>query len=185
MPMTRHPARRELLARIHAIVEARQSGEEVSYLENCAREEEKWRLIHALLEQCPFPTSARRKRSDQWRDAFARVRDIREPEFHAWILLQVEVAANIERGVREMRPRKSGPCYPQILEYARQRHVKAQKILAFARDGEREGGVNAVDGDWHETTLNILRKAGREYQPYDHAGHEEVPWPVSPRREKG
>jgi len=184
MPLSRTPERRDLLARINAIVDAQETGGELAYLDACAREAEKWRLIHALLEQCPFPARESLPRSAQWREAYDKVRAIRDREFHAWILLQIEVAANIERGVREMRPRKAGPCYPQILEYARQRMVKAEKILAFATDGQKEGGVNAVDGGWHDTTLKILKKAGREYDPYDHAGHEEVPWPVRPGRKK-
>ncbi len=183
MTIARTPARRALLERINAIA-ARQEeeGGDIPYLEACRLEEEKWRLAHELLSQSPFATREHLGRSDQWRAAYDRVRAIRDGEFHAWILLQIEVAANIERGVREMRPRKSGPCYPQILEYLRQRHAKAEKILVFATEGQQQGGVNAVDGGWHDTTLKILKKAGRRYDPYDHAGHEEVPWPVKPRR---
>ena len=182
MSIFRTPAAREALRRIRDI-RARQEGEELPYSENCRLEAEKWRIIHELLAAHPFPDRRLARRSEQWREAFARVRDIAEDELHSWLLLQVEVAANIERGVREMRPRKAGPCHPQIEEFARQRLAKAEKILAFATEGERAGGVNAVDGNWHETTLNILKKAGRAYDPYDHAGHEEVPWPA--RRRKG
>ncbi len=178
MTLFRTPASREILSRINEIVDAQESGDSVDYLETCRREAEKWRLIHQLVEAHPFSTRERLKRSQQWREAFDRVRDIRDREFHAWILLQVEVAANIERGVREMRPRKSGPCWPQIVEYARQRMVKAEKILTFASEGVKSGGVNAVDGDWHQKTTEILKKARRKYQPYDHGGHEDIPWPV-------
>ncbi len=177
MSIFRTAAAREALRQIRDIC-ARQEGEEIPYAENCRLEVEKWRFVHELLAAHPFPTRQRLARSEQWREAFARVRDIAEDELHSWLLLQIEVAANIERGVREMRPRKAGPCHPQIVEFARQRLAKAEKILSFATEGEREGGVNAVDGDWHERTLNILKKAGRAYDPYDHAGHEEVPWPV-------
>ena len=178
MTLFRTPASREILSRINEIVDAQESGDSVDYLEACRREAEKWRLIHQLVEAHPFSTRERLKRSQQWREAFDRVRDIRDREFHAWILLQVEVAANIERGVREMRPRKAGPCWPQIVEYARQRMVKAEKILTFANEGVKSGGVNAVDGDWHQKTTEILKKARRKYQPYDHGGHEDIPWPV-------
>ncbi len=178
MTLFRTPASREILCRINEIVDAQEGGDSVEYLEACRREAEKWRLIHQLVEAHPFPTRERLKRSQQWREAFDRVRDIRDREFRDWILLQVEVAANIERGVREMRPRKAGPCWPQIVEYARQRMVKAEKILVFASEGVKSGGVNAVDGDWHQKTTEILRKARRKYQPYDHGGHEDIPWPV-------
>ncbi len=179
MSLFRTLSAREKLARINTIVEMQEAGESVSYVDNARREVEKWQLIVDLLEAHPFPTRERLKRSDQWREAHALVRDIRDREFNDWILLQVEVAANIERGVREMRPRKPGPCHPQILDYARQRLRKAEKILHFAEAGEREGGINAVDGDWHQKTTEILRKARRRYQPYDHGGHEDIPWPTS------
>ncbi len=179
----RTQAAREKLARVNEIVALQEGGAPVSYIDNARLEVEKWRLIVELLEMHPFPTREILKRSEQWREAFARVRDIRDREFCDWILLQIEVAANIERGVREMRPRKPGPCHPQLVEYARQRLRKAEKILQFAEAGEREGGINAVDGDWHRKTTEILRKVKRRYQPYDHGGHEDIPWPSSVEEE--
>ncbi len=178
MSLFRTMAAREMLQRINEIVDLQESGTALSHVDSARLEVEKWRLILELLEAHPFPTRETLRRSDQWRDAFARVREIRDREFCDWILLQVEVAANIERGVREMRPRKPGPCHPQLVEYARQRLQKAEKILRFAEEGEKSGGVNAVDADWHQKTTEILQKARRKYQPYDHGGHEDVPWPV-------
>jgi hypothetical protein len=178
MSLFRTMAAREKLARIHEIVSLQESGAVSGYVEAARLEVEKWRLILELLQAHPFPTRTHLRRSEQWRDAFGRVREIRDREFCDWILLQVEVAANIERGVREMRPRKPGPCHPQLVEYAAQRLRKAEKILHFAEEGEKSGGVNAVDADWHQRTTEILQKARRKYQPYDHGGHEDIPWPV-------
>ena len=170
-------SRRTLLEKIKTIVRQHENGDDEDYQGSCCREFEKWCLIHQLLRLCPFSISERLPRSEQWRRAHNHVRDISDREFLDWILLQVEVAANIERGIREMRPRTPGPCYPQILNYARQRMVKAEKILAFACDGGRDG-IFAVDANWHNKTTQILKKSGRKNTPYDHGGHEDVPWPV-------
>ncbi len=49
------------------------------------------------------------------------------------MLLQVEVTRNIERGVRDLRPRKIGPCHALLLEYVRDRKRKALAVHKWAR----------------------------------------------------
>ncbi len=130
----------QLICEIRDIVDRLQNeGTELKYIEQCELEFAKWRKMHKLVHASPFHTNRRLKRSDQWRDAINRIRDIGEPELFNWCLLQLEVAANIERGIREMRPRKNGPCYELILEYVSDRKRKALAVLHFAIEGEKHG----------------------------------------------
>lgn len=92
----------------------------------------KWRMIHKHLHAHPFPTKARAKRSEQWRDAAQYIRGMDDMDVLDWVLLQAEVADNIERGIREMRPRKNGPCHGLLLEYVRDRKRKALAVHKWA-----------------------------------------------------
>ncbi|MBL4691554.1 MAG: hypothetical protein JKY68_08880 [Rhodospirillales bacterium] len=98
----------------------------------------KWRLIHKYFHAHPFPMNTRLKRSEQWRDTLQYVRDIGDLEVLDWVLLQAEVAGNIERGIREMRPRKGGPCHALLLEYVRDRKRKALAVYKWARAADED-----------------------------------------------
>lgn len=135
---------------------------------------EKWRLIHKYIHQNPFATRARLPRSEQWREAANRIRDLGELELLDWALLQAEIAGNLERGIQDMRPRRKGPCYGLLLEYVANRKRKALAVLHFAKAGEDEG-VFTVNSAFHARTENIL---GDSPAADDGAGggHEDVPW---------
>ncbi len=98
----------------------------------------KWRLIQKYVHDTPFGTNARLARSDQWRQAVDYVRDIGEIELLDWVLQQVQIASHLERDIRDMRPRKNGPCHPLILEYVADRKRKAHAVLRWVR-AAREG----------------------------------------------
>ncbi len=92
---------------------------------------EKWRAAHRYLHRIPFRDRSYAKRSEQWRDALARLRNLGDPELTDWICLQIEVATNIERGVQDLRPRDDGPTFVVLLEYVANRKRKALAILKW------------------------------------------------------
>ena len=118
--------------------------------ESAALEVERWRLVAALVAARPFATPDYLPRSEQWRRATAVLRDAAPcPALLDWLLLQVEVAANLEKGVRDMRPRRDGPCHGLALAYARQRLRKAEVVQAWvdsavATDADTMRGASAV-----------------------------------------
>lgn len=99
---------------------------------------ERWDLVVALVEAHPFATRPGLKRSAQWREAGARLAArVPCPELAAWVREQAEIAANIERGVRDLRPRKTGPCHQLVAAHVRARRQKAiavERWLALASD---------------------------------------------------
>ncbi|MEQ1712039.1 MAG: hypothetical protein ABL908_11640, partial [Hyphomicrobium sp.] len=88
-----------------------------------------------------------------------RVRDLGESELLDWVLLQVDVARNLEKGVQDMRPRKNGPTFLVMLEYVANRKRKALAILKWVKAAEREG-YYCVDGEFHAETRRILIEYG-------------------------
>ena len=139
---------------------------------------EKWRLIHKYVYGRPFATRARLPRSEQWREAVNRIRDLGETELLDWALLQAEIARNLERGVQDLRPRKNGPCHGLLLEYVANRKRKALAVLRFARAAE-EHSVYGVNSDFHARTQEILGEPAAEDE-FASGGHEAVPW-VKPK----
>lgn len=146
-----------LLAEIRDLVEIEQAPEAPSLSDVMRRELEfqKWRLMHKYVHDRPFRTRVSIRRSEQWREAMAILREIGDPELNDWLLLQIEVARNIERGVRDLRPRKNGPCHPLVLEYVGNRKRKALAVLHFAKAAEAEGCYR-VNSDFHGRTAEIL-----------------------------
>lgn len=92
-------------------------------------EHRKWTAIDAYLRKHPFYISPRLARSRQWREALNKVRELREPELIDWICQQVHIASNLERGIRDMRPRRPGQCHEVILIYTKDRVNKAEVVL--------------------------------------------------------
>ena len=108
--------------------------------EQCRLELERWALVAELVRRNPFPTPGYLPRSEQWRRATARLRGaVPCPELLDWLLLQVEVATNLEKGVRDMRPRKDGPCHALALAHAERRRRKAEVVLAWAETAVANG----------------------------------------------
>ncbi len=94
----------------------------------------KWRIIHKFIHANPFHVSDTLPRSDQWRRVLAHLRQtVGEAELNDWLIVQVEVAANIEAGIRDLRPRRSEPCFELVLEYVSNRKRKALAVLKWAR----------------------------------------------------
>jgi hypothetical protein len=93
----------------------------------------KWRVLHKFLHDHPFDTDANLPREAQWRAVAAWWdRVMGDPEVAAWIDLQAEVAANLAKGIRDLRPRKDGPCYPLLREFVSDRKRKANAVHRFA-----------------------------------------------------
>jgi hypothetical protein len=137
-----------MIDRIREIVDlqdtARNGG--APYLADPRLELEKWTLIYKHLRGQPFATDARLSRAEQWREAADQVRDLRELELLDWVIQQAEIAQNLERGIRDLRPRKDGPCHPLILDYVADRRRKAKAVLDFAQAGANEGLLSPRTG---------------------------------------
>jgi hypothetical protein len=119
----------------------------------------KWRAIHHFLHKTPYRDRPHHKRSQQWGAVAERIRDVGEAELLDWVLLQVDVAKNLERGIQDMRPRKNGPTFLVMLEYVANRKRKALAILKWVKDAERDG-YYCVDGEFHAETRRILTQYG-------------------------
>lgn len=117
----------------------------------------KWSQIHKYVRFSPFRDRQTATRSEQWRDTLNKLRDLRDKDLIDWLSVNIEVAANIENGIREMRPRKNGPTFLVLLEYVANRKRKALAILHFATEGEKHG-VCVINSKWHEQTSRILEK---------------------------
>mgnify|MGYP001212166861 CR=1 FL=1 len=119
----------------------------------------KWRAIHNFMHKTPYRDKPGIKRSQQWSAVIDRVRDVGERELLDWVLLQVDVARNLEKGVQDMRPRKNGPTFLVMLEYVANRKRKALAILKWVKAAERDG-YYCVDGEFHAETRRILIEYG-------------------------
>lgn len=136
----------------------------------------KWQLVHKIIHDHPFHVKTNQPRADQWREALNVIRDLDEMELIDWVLLQIEVAENLARGIQDMRPRKGGQCHPLLLEYTGNRKRHALAVLHFARDGEKEG-LYTVNSSWHSKTETLLPETPRKAERHC-GGHEGVPWDI-------
>ncbi|MCB2101599.1 MAG: hypothetical protein KDE22_12055 [Rhodobacterales bacterium] len=94
----------------------------------------KWRIIHRHLRRNPFHVPESLPRSEQWRKVVNHLRQtVDEPDLTDWLRVQVDVAANLAAGIRDMRPRKNGPCYDLVMEWVRDRKRKALAVLQWTR----------------------------------------------------
>ncbi len=137
---------------------------------------EKWRLLHHWTRRHPYRDRPRRRRSDVWREALERFRPLRDPELIDWLALQIEVAANLESGVQDMRPRDPGPTWIVTLEYVANRKRKALAVLHWA-EAAKTDGCYTVDSDWHARSAAILGGEPTLAERGD-GGHEGVPFIV-------
>jgi hypothetical protein len=127
-----------------------------------------------------YRDSALRRRSDVWREALERFCGLRDPELIDWLALQIEVAANLESGVQDMRPRDPGPTWIVTLEYVANRKRKALAVLHWAEAAEKEG-CYTVDSDWHARSAAILGRPLTAAERGD-GGHENLPFIVDEPR---
>ena len=137
---------------------------------------EKWRLLHAWARRHPYRDRPRARRSEAWREALERFRPLRDPELIDWLALQIDVAANLERGVQDMRPRDPGPTWLVALEYVANRKRKALAVLHWAEAARKEG-CYTVDSDWHASSAAILGGEPKIAERGE-GGHEGVPFIV-------
>lgn len=109
-------------------------GKALTWAEQCRLELERCELVEQLVAHHAFATPDYLARSEQWRRAAAVLRRAAPcPLLLDWLLLQVEVAQNLERGMSDMRPRRTGPCHALALAHARDRRRKAEAVLEWAR----------------------------------------------------
>ena len=137
---------------------------------------EKWRLLHAWARRHPYRDRPLARRSEAWREALERFRPLRDPELTDWLALQIEVAANLERGVQDMRPRDPGPTWIVTLEYVANRKRKALAVLHWAEAARKEGCYTVVS-NWHASSAAILGGEPTIAERGD-GGHEGVPFIV-------
>jgi hypothetical protein len=135
---------------------------------------QKWRLLHEWTRRHPYRDRPVARRSDAWREALDRFRPLRDPELIDWLALQIEVAANLEKGVQDMRPRDPGPTWIVALEYVANRKRKALAVLHWAEAASRDG-CYTVDSAWHARSAAILGGEPTVAQRGD-GGHEGVPF---------
>jgi hypothetical protein len=126
---------------------------------------ETWRAIQRHLHKTPFRDRVGLKRSDQWRSVLDRVRGLEQLELIDWVALQVEVAANREKGIPDMRPRKDGHAFLVMLEYVGNRKRKATALLKWALEAERDGYITSGTGGPISERLAEHFKAAAESNP--------------------
>ncbi len=110
----------------------RAKTQRVPHSDRATLELEKWRLIHRYVRDNAFVTDDGPPRSAQWRQAVDYARDLKEIEVLDWVLQQIEIAEHDETGVRDLRPRGSGPCHRLLLRYVANRERKAGLVLNWA-----------------------------------------------------
>ena len=137
---------------------------------------EKWRLLHRWTRRHAYRDRARAKRSDVWREALERFRPLQDCELIDWLALQVEVAANIENGAPDMRPRDPGPTWLATLDYVSNRKRKALAVLHWAQAAREDEGSDA-DRESRRRAASLLG-ADRARFGRGAGGHEGAPWPL-------
>ncbi len=135
---------------------------------------EKWRLLQLWTRHHLYRDRTRAKRSDVWREALARFRPLRDCELIDWLVLQIEVAANIENGVQDMRPRDPAPTWLVTLEYVSNRKRKALAVLHWAEVARKDEGYIAVSAP--RPRAASLDDADATRFGRGAGGHEGVPW---------
>lgn len=136
---------RALVAQIRAAVAEEQAVHAGTGAPDTARHSAtlaKWRLIHRYLHAQPFRDAALPKRSAQWRATAERIRDLGDAGLLDWVLLQVDVATNRERGIPDLRPRRDGPTFLILLEHVANAKRKTTALLKWAKAAEAEGELS-------------------------------------------
>lgn len=138
--------RSALQKRVREILETERtpSYSQSAYERQRALQAEKWMLLCELVSRSPFATRQTLSPSAQWLEAARRLRDLAPAaELIDWALLQADIARNHERGVRDLRPHKDGPCHALVLDYVTMRRDKAQVVLRWAQAAGASGADNS------------------------------------------
>lgn len=118
----------------------------------------KWRIIHKFVHRHRFDPDPDLPRAEQWRQMLAFLdRTLGDPEVAAWVAEQVEIADHLARGISDLRPRKSEPCFELVLEHVSHRKRKAGAAHHFAL-AMREADPEL---DWAVTPEMIAQWQGR------------------------
>ena len=93
-----------------------------------------------------------------------------------WLALQVEVAANIENGAPDMRPRVPGPTWLATLDFVSNRERKALAVLHWAQAARDDAGSDAD----RESLRRVASLLGADRARFGRGagGHEGAPWPL-------
>ncbi|MGO9769234.1 MAG: hypothetical protein ACLPSW_06700 [Roseiarcus sp.] len=135
---------------------------------------EKWRLLQRWTRRHPYRDRKRAKRSDVWREALERFRPLRDCELIDWLALQIEVAANIENGVADMRPRDPRPTWLATLESVSNRKRKALAVLHWAQAAREDEGPDADPEPRRRAASPLTADPARFGRGA--GGHEGAPW---------
>jgi hypothetical protein len=160
------------LAEIHRLGrEIREPDDsEESHLVQRRQQYAKWQLMHEYVRLRPFHVSPYLKRSEQWREALNKVRELKDRDVIEWLLVQADIARHKEQGIQDVRVPAKGPCHQAVLGYLRIMEHKALVVLQW-EEGAQEHGCFRVNGTFHARTREILERC-RELQP------EEAPIPM-------
>ena len=100
----------------------------------------KWRAVQKHLVDHPFAIDPTLPRAEQWRAVLAHCDAIFfEQDVTDWLSAQVHIAENLAAGIRDMRPRKNGPCYTVFMEFVRNRKRKYHVTLRWLKDAQAQG----------------------------------------------
>lgn len=100
----------------------------------------KWRTIHKHLIDNPFTVNPDQPRAAQWRDVLAHCDALFfEKDVTDWLNVQIHIAENLVAGIRDMRPRKNGPCYDVFMEFVRDRKRKYKVTHRWLLDAQAQG----------------------------------------------
>ena len=112
----------------------------------------KWRILHKYVRHRPFHPDPAAARAEQWRAVGGWLdENLGDPEVAAWVGEQADIADNLARGIRDMRPRKDGPCHCLLLEYVGNRKRKANAVYRFALAAKEAD----PDQDWQVSAAMI------------------------------
>jgi hypothetical protein len=126
------------LRQIHKVIEAEQNSKNEDALKVAERIFDKWRIIHKFIHARPFAVEEGLRRSDQWRFVQKKYAPLGEAGLDDWLALQVEIAANREKGLADLRIRRDGPCYLIVLEYVGNKKRTALAVLHWVRQEAKE-----------------------------------------------
>ncbi len=136
MPQRGIKEKKPLLEELNVLMEFLESPDydSISYHEQVEAQFQRWRLIHKYFHKNPFQVSETPPRAEQWGKVLDHIKKtVADPELVDWLIVQKEVAENIAAGIRDLRPRRSEPCYELLLGYVANRKRKALAVLHWAK----------------------------------------------------
>ncbi len=100
----------------------------------------KWRVIHKYLVDHPFVIDSELDRADQWRAVLAHCDTLFfEQDITNWLNAQAHIAENLAAGIRDLRPRKNGPCYDMFMEFVRNAKRKYHVTHRWLKAAQAQG----------------------------------------------